>query len=72
MPEGRIPRIDEVIKELERRIRILERVGHNYVPGYATDPTDPQEGLVWYNTTQNRLKIRLGDTTHYLTRDGTG
>jgi len=61
-----------IILDLEKRIRIMERVGHNYVPGYATDPTSPQEGLMWYNTTQNRLKLRLNGVTHYFNRDGTG
>jgi hypothetical protein len=60
------------IKRLESRLRRLERIGHNYVPSYAADPTNPQEGLMWYNTAQNRLKLRSGGVTHYFNRDGTG
>lgn len=70
--EARPSDITEIVLDLQRRVRILERVGHNFVPGYSSDPVSPQEGLMWYNTTQNRLKIRLGGITHYMVRDGTG
>jgi hypothetical protein len=34
------------------------------VPTYATDPTAPANGDVWFNTADHKIRVRAGGTTY--------
>jgi len=44
---------------------------HLIIPRYATAPPDPQDGEIWYDVTNDKLKIYKEGTTEIINVDTT-
>ena len=51
------PALKTVIDDILRRLNILETGTRFTVPIVATDPTNPRNGDMWYNSTSSTLKF---------------
>ena len=50
------PALSMMFDEIDKRLRRLETAVRFTAPNVATDPTNPQKGDIWLNTTSNTLK----------------
>jgi len=50
--------------DIRARSGILE-VAHLIMPRYATAPANPRDGEIWFDTTNNQIKINKEGTTYY-------
>lgn len=64
IPDGWVPAWDATLKKFKMR--------PPPVPILTADPVAPVEGDFWYNTTDNQLRIRRGDTTESILTTGNG
>jgi len=51
------PAIRDIFQMFDDRIRKLETAGRFTVPIVTTDPTNPRNGDMWYNSTTDTLKF---------------
>lgn len=59
----------EKIKRLERKIDQIVSNLTNFliIPKLTSDPTNPQNAQIWYNTTSNTFKCRQNGVTKTFT-----
>jgi hypothetical protein len=61
------PELRIIFDSIERRLRRVEQTKRFTVPYINADPTSPQNGDMWYNTTTNQLKVYVNSTTKIVT-----
>lgn len=61
------PDLRLMFDDLSRRLRRLEQTKRFSIPYVVSDPTNPQNGDIWYNTTSAQLKVYVGGVTKIVT-----
>ena len=57
----------QMLKEIDTRLRRVEAAKSFNVPYVATDPTYPNNGDMWYNTTDSKLYIWINGVRKTVT-----
>jgi len=61
------PDLRNMFDDLSRRLRRLEQTKRFNIPYVISDPANPQNGDMWYNTTSAQLKVYVGGATKIVT-----
>lgn len=60
------PDLRQIFADTDARVRKLETAVRFTSPPVATDPTQPRQGDIWYNTATDLLKLYNGATTRVI------
>ena len=51
--------------DIKQRSGTIE-MAHLIIPRYATEPAKPKDGEIWFDVTNNQIKINKEETIYYI------